>query len=111
MNDSIQLQTNEIEWREFDDAPGVYFKTLRKHKSGGLTMLLRFDAGARYHTHRHPGGEEYFVLEGELNDLGRTWPKGSYIWHPPDSAHRPFSTNGCVVLVNLPEAVDIVDRD
>jgi len=108
MSESIQIQTEDMPWREFKDAPGVAFKTLRKHENGGLTLLLRFEPGARYHTHRHPGGEEYFVLEGELQDLGKDWPAGSYIWHPPGSTHRPASKTGCTVLVTLPQPVELL---
>lgn len=107
MEQGIQIRSDEREWRAFGDAPGVHYKTLRKHAEGGLTILLRFDPGARYHTHRHPGGEEYYVLEGELDDLGKTWPSGSYIWHPPGSVHRPASKSGCVVLVVLPQSVEL----
>lgn len=108
MEQPIQILADELEWREFKDAPGVSYKTLRKHSNGGLTILLKFAPGARYHGHRHPGGEEYYVLEGELDDLGKTWPTGSYIYHPPSSAHRPSSKAGCVVLVVLPEAVELL---
>lgn len=108
MEQGIQIRTSEREWRAFPDSPGVLYKTLRKHPNGGLSILLRFEPGARYHTHRHPGGEEYYVLEGELDDLGKAWPTGSYIWHPPGSVHRPASKAGCVVLVILPEAVELL---
>lgn len=108
MSESIQIIAAKRDWREFGDTPGVRYKTLRKHANGGLTILLKFDAGARYHAHRHPGGEEYFVIEGVLEDLGKSWPAGSYIWHPPGSAHRPFSKEGCEVLVILPEAVELL---
>jgi quercetin dioxygenase-like cupin family protein len=113
MPDTIQIQANALEWREFEDAPGVRYKTLRKHPStssgqAGVTLLLKFDPGARYHAHRHPGGEEYYVLEGELQDLGKSWPAESYIWHPPGSVHRPASKQGCTVLVVLPAAVELI---
>jgi anti-sigma factor ChrR (cupin superfamily) len=88
--------------------PGVSYRTLRKHENGGLTLLLKFEPGARYHTHRHPGGEEYYVLEGELDDLGKTWPRGSYVHHPPGSTHRPSSKAGCVVLVILLQPVELL---
>ncbi|MHC4840333.1 MAG: cupin domain-containing protein [Planctomycetota bacterium] len=106
MSDSIQIQCNDVEWREFEDAPGVRFKVLRKHDNGGISLLLQFDAGASYHGHRHPAGEEYYVLEGTLDDLGKRWSAGSYIWHPEGSVHRPSSTDGCVVLVILPEPIE-----
>ncbi|MCB9894601.1 MAG: cupin domain-containing protein [Planctomycetes bacterium] len=114
MTEPIQILADEREWREFPDAEGVAYKTLRKHPStssgqaGGLTILLKFAPGARYHGHRHPGGEEYYVLEGELDDLGKSWPAGSYIWHPPGSAHRPSSKTGCVVFVVLPQPVELL---
>jgi quercetin dioxygenase-like cupin family protein len=108
MPEPIRIQTAEREWREFADNPGVSYKTLRKAESGGLTLLLKFEPGARYHTHRHPGGEEYYVLEGALDDLGKSWPAGSYIWHPPGSAHRPASKAGAVVLVILPQPVELL---
>lgn len=108
MTHAIQIRVEEREWREFSDNPGVAYKTLRKHDNGGLTLLLRFAPGTRYHTHKHPGGEEYYVLEGELQDLGKSWPAGSYIWHPPGSVHRPASKAGCVVLVILPQSVEFM---
>lgn len=105
---AIQRLTQEMEWREFADTPGVSYKTLRKGEDGSLTLLLKFAAGAAYHTHRHPAGEEYFVLEGELEDLGKAWPAGSYLWHPPQSTHKPRSSKGAVVLVLLPKAVELL---
>jgi anti-sigma factor ChrR (cupin superfamily) len=108
MDGAIQIQPGDCEWREFSHAPGVSYQTLRKHEGGGLTLLLRFEPGARYPTHRHPAGEEYFVLEGALEDLGRSWPAGSYLWHPPGSIHRPASRHGCTVLVHLPQGVEIL---
>ena len=104
--DSIAFNTTEREWREFADNPGVSYKTLRKHEQGGVTLLLKFDPGARYHAHRHPGGEEYYVVEGVLDDMGKGWPAGSYIWHPPGSSHRPASKSGAVVLVTLPQPIE-----
>jgi len=111
MHKPIQILVQERPWREFADAPGVSYKTLRKHgpeAEAGLTILLKFEPGAKYHSHRHPGGEEYCVLEGVLNDLGKEWPSGSYIWHPPGSAHRPFSNAGAVVLVVLEKGVELL---
>lgn len=108
MSEGIQIKTQEREWRSFPDVEGVSYKTLRKHENDGLSILLKFEPGARYHTHKHPGGEEYYVIEGVLQDLGQDWPAGSYIWHPPGSVHRPSSKEGCVVLVILPEPVELL---
>ena len=103
------LDTQAMPWRPFDEAPGVHFKVLKTHQPGtGVTLLLRFDPGAGYPTHRHPGGEEYLVLEGELVDAGRTYGVGTYVFHPPGSVHRPTSQSGATVLVFLPEAVEVL---
>jgi quercetin dioxygenase-like cupin family protein len=98
-----------MDWRPFDEAPGVSFKVLKTHKPGtGVTLLLRFDAGASYPAHRHPEGEQYYVLDGELVDAGRAYGPGTYVFHPPGSVHRPSSTSGATVLVFLPAAIELV---
>jgi len=103
------LDTAAMPWRVFDDAPGVSFKVLKTHRPGtGVTLLLRFDAGAAYPAHRHPEGEEYYVLEGELTDGGKRYGAGTFVWHPPGSVHRPESARGAVVLVFLPAAIELV---
>ncbi len=41
---------------------------------------------------RHlPGGAEYLVLEGELEDAEGSYPAGSWLRCPPGSRHRPFT--------------------
>jgi anti-sigma factor ChrR (cupin superfamily) len=107
------LDTDAMEWRAFDEAPGVTFKVLKTHKavgaSGmGVTLLLRFAAGAAYPAHRHPEGEEYYVLDGELVDAGRAYGAGTFVYHPPMSVHRPSSTTGATVLVFLRAAIELV---
>jgi len=103
------LDTDAMDWRAFDEAPGVTFKVLKTHKPGtGVTLLLRFAAGAAYPAHRHPEGEEYYVLDGELVDAGRAYGVGTFVYHPPGSVHRPSSKSGATVLVFLPAAIEIV---
>jgi len=98
-----------LPWRAFSDAPGVEYKVLRRHATaGGLTLLLRFAPGADYPAHGHPAGEEYLILEGSLEDGGRTYRAGDYVYHPPGSAHRPASPEGSTLLVLLPAAIERV---
>ena len=104
-----QVASTAIPWRAFPDAPGVEYKVLRRHATGGgLTLLLRFAPGANYPAHRHPGGEEYFILEGSLEDGGLTYSAGDYVYYPPGSAHRPASREGSILLVLLPAAIEPV---
>lgn len=104
------LATREKPWREFPEAPGVRYKVLRHHaERRGITLLLQFDPGAAYPTHRHPRGEEYYVLQGSLQDGSRTYGAETYVYQPPGSAHRPVSPTGCTLLVTLPAHIEVLD--
>lgn len=103
------LDTDAMPWRPFDEAPGVSFRVLKTHRPGtGVTLMLRFGPGTSYPAHRHPAGEEYYVLEGELTDGGTSYGAGTYVWHPPGSVHAPRSGPGAVVLILLPEGIERV---
>ena len=106
---SVILDTPQMEWRNFTDTPGVHYKVLRHHEGRkGITLLLKFDAGTDYPTHRHPLGEEYYVLEGSLEESGVTYGAGTFVHHPPGSVHRPSSKHGCVLLITLPAHIESV---
>lgn len=103
------LATAEMPWRPFPEAPGVSFRVLKTHRPGtGVTLMLRFEPGTSYPAHRHPGGEEYYVLEGELRDGAEHYGAGTYVWHPPGSVHAPRSDKGAVVLIILPEGIEVL---
>lgn len=107
--ESVVVRADDLPWR---DAPydGVRWKKLAFDPATGKSaVLLRFDPGASYGEHVHPGGEEYWVLEGSLEDGGRTYGAGTYVRHPPGSVHRPSSREGCVLFVSLPEPIEVVD--
>jgi anti-sigma factor ChrR (cupin superfamily) len=101
------VDTASMQWRQFDDAPGVQYKVLRHHSDRqGITLLLQFAAGASYPAHRHPAGEEYYVLEGSLDEAGVHYGVGSFVYHPPGSSHRPRSADGCTLLIHLPAHIE-----
>ena len=104
------LDTQTIEWRSFAEAPGVHYKVLRHHAARrGITLLLRFDPGAHYPAHRHPEGEEYYVLDGDLRDGAQTYGKDTYVYHPPGSVHAPASPHGCTLLITLPAHIERIE--
>jgi anti-sigma factor ChrR (cupin superfamily) len=113
-SDSHAVDTSSLPWRPTPFA-GVEWKKLRHDPATGQSaVLLRFAPGASYGSHRHPAGEQYFVLEGSVDDgsntLGsNTWGPGSYVHHPPGSVHKPRSENGCLLFVTLPEPIEIVE--
>lgn len=101
MTSSKYVDGNALPWRDTPCA-GVRWKKLEyEPESGRSAVLLRFEPGAAYLPHRHPGGEEYLVLEGTLEDGGRSWGAGTWVRHPPGSAHAPRSSQGCLLYVRL----------
>ncbi len=110
---SIRVNANDLPWRP-TPYPGVEWKKLAfdarplDEGGGASAVLLKFVPGATYGTHRHPAGEQYYVLEGSLEDGGQTWRAGSYVQHAPNSAHRPSSKEGCVLFVTLGAPIEIL---
>ena len=103
------MESDALPWRETPHA-GVTWKKL--HFDGRRSVvLLRFEPGASYGAHRHPEGEEYWVLEGSLEDGGATHRAGTWIAHPPGSTHRPRSAEGCLLLVRLEAPIEPIGGD
>lgn len=65
------------------------------------TTIVKFAPDSHFPAHQHGGGEEFFVLEGVFSDESGDYPKGSYVRNPIGSSHRPFTRQGCTILVKL----------
>ena len=103
---SLFVDGPQLPWRD-SPYPGVSWKKLHFDvQSGCSAVLLRFAPGARYGRHRHPAGEQYLVLEGSLEDGGRSYGAGAYVRHPPGSIHRPESREGCLLFVTLETPIE-----
>lgn len=108
-SESLFVDPSALEWRP-TPYEGVEWKKLRfDPATGESAVMLRFAPGAAYGAHRHPAGEEYLVMEGELEDGGTSYGAGSYVYHPPGSAHRPKSPAGCLIYVTLPQPIESLD--
>lgn len=109
-------RTREMDWRPLVETGvktnGIWVKALRFDEATrrAPTFLLRFDAGAAYPEHRHPAGEEAFVLEGEVRFGARNLRAGDYLYTPPGGTHSVYSETGCVLLFIVPEEVEILDQ-
>ncbi|HMG75670.1 MAG TPA: cupin domain-containing protein [Pyrinomonadaceae bacterium] len=106
------VRSDQIEWKLLNEpgVSGVFVKVLRFDKATrrAPTILLKFDAGGTYPAHDHPGGEEIFVIEGDLK-LGKDHLyAGDYLYTSPNGKHAVRSESGCVVLVSVPEEVVIL---
>jgi len=104
--ESLIVASASLPWRDTPHA-GVQWKKLAYDaETGRSAVLLRFEPGASYATHRHPEGEEYLVLEGSLEDGGKSYGAGTYVRHAPGSVHRPSSREGCLLFVSLPKPIE-----
>lgn len=91
-----------LSWED-SPMPGVQRRRLDRvnHEHDRVTTIVRYAPGSHFSPHTHDGGEEFIVLEGIFEDDYGQWPVGSYIRNPPQSRHKPGSTDGCVILVKL----------
>jgi quercetin dioxygenase-like cupin family protein len=70
-------------------------------------FLLNFEAGASYPYHNHPAGEEIFVLNGEAILENTVLSQGDYLYTPPEFRHSVTTKTGCLMLLVVPEEVEI----
>ena len=98
----IVCDTTKMEWFP-SPKPGVWRKPLAREEKerGHATSIVRYDPGADFHSHNHPGGEEILVLDGTFSDATGDFHAGTYFRNPPGFIHAPFSKEGCVILVKL----------
>lgn len=65
-------------------------------------------AKIKYPKHRHPQGEEVFVLKGEMTVGNQKMKAGDYLYSPPGSVHEASTMEGCVFLTILPQPIEII---
>ena len=64
------------------------------------SYVMRMAPGARTVPHRHPGYEDFLILEGELTDSdGRVLRQGDFVSYRPGSFHNSWTDTGCVIAV------------
>lgn len=98
LDQAFVRSAEQLNWRPM--SPGIEVASILKDRSREFSvMLLRFAPGAAAPLHVHEGGEQYYLLEGDLEDGGRLLAPGSFVNHPPGSRHAPRSPSGCLVYV------------
>jgi anti-sigma factor ChrR (cupin superfamily) len=70
------------------------------------TAMVRWAPETYFNPHRHFGGEEIYVLEGVFSDEHGRYTQGSWIRSPHLSHHKPFSVEGCSILVKTGHLLD-----
>ena len=90
---------------QFVDSPLAGISRMMLDRAGGevarATSIVRYAPGSGYSSHTHDGGEEILVLEGVFSDEHGDYPAGTYLRNPPGTSHKPFSLDGCTLLVKL----------
>jgi anti-sigma factor ChrR (cupin superfamily) len=60
-------------------------------------VLLRFAPGTKIDDHGHVDGEEFYIIEGALEDELGSYPSGTWVRQPPGSRHRAAAPDGCLM--------------
>jgi len=99
----IQVDTNISAWQEGRGQ----LKVMPLHDFGGEHVaLVNWPAGEVFPPHIHHGGEEIYVISGELIDEYGRYPAGTWIRSPHLSDHNPFTEVDTLIWVkvgHLPE--------
>ncbi len=102
------VDLDSMEWVQ-SPAAGVWRKRLYldgPEEAAKVTSVVRYEPGARFPEHGHPGGEEILVLEGTFSDQKGHFGAGWHLLNPSDSRHESYSDDGCLLLVKLRQYSD-----
>ena len=95
---STYVDPATLEWEksQFDK---IWKKVLyRNDAAGEMTVLLKWEPGARLPFHKHPEIEQSWVLEGSFYDHDGICRAGQFVWRKPGSLHETPSDEGCLLL-------------
>lgn len=113
-NQNQFIRSSEIEWKPLPEEgiTGIYVKSLLfdDEAKRSPTILLKWDAGAKYPLHDHPAGEEIFVLEGDIHVGNVHLFAGDYLFTAPNNLHAARTDGGCVMLLKAPQEVEIIEK-
>lgn len=94
------LRAGEGTWKP-GPVPGTRVKLLSLDRMrDSATLLMRVDPGARYPPHHHSGGEDCYVISGEIIVAGQRLHAGDFHRAEPDSDHQVLASDtGAEVLL------------
>lgn len=107
----VIIETSKQSWVDSPIKGVQRIRLEREHEeSGRTTSIVEYKPGSYFDSHRHPMGEEIYVLEGVFSDESGDYGPGTYIRNPPKSTHQPFSVEGCKIFVKL-NAMSLDDKE
>ena len=106
MSERFVNNINNLKFEPFDNY-GEPVKGMSWHKisydkkNGGFgTYILKMDTNEKSLPHIHQGFEEFYVIEGELEDAdGIVFKKGEFVSFEPGTQHSSFSEIGALIIV------------
>jgi anti-sigma factor ChrR (cupin superfamily) len=96
-------------WKELP-IRGAWLKFLSIDRERGYAVLLgRLEPGVRYPAHQHEGGEELYILTGDLHIGDRRLVAGDF-HHADSGTSHPvnYSIDGCTLIAVLPAEHELV---
>lgn len=103
----VVVHTQDTSWLP-GMVPGLSVMPLHEFRTQH-TALVRWAPGTHFSAHRHYGGEEILVVDGVFADEYGRYPAGTWIRSPHLSQHRPFSLEGCTILVKTGHLITDAD--
>ena len=94
----ICIDTNTTTWQAGNG--NLMVMPLHEHGSESVA-LVKWPAGEHFKPHTHMGGEEIFVISGELIDEHGRYPAGTWIRSPHMSTHNPYVEQETIILVKV----------
>lgn len=85
----VVVDTCNTEWPA-PYAPGFELMPLHRFRDESVD-LVRWAPNTPYGEHKHPLGEEIFVIEGCFYDEYGAYPAGSWVRYPDRSSHNDFT--------------------
>jgi quercetin dioxygenase-like cupin family protein len=87
---------------------GVHLSPLRVEPGGAGAAVLRFEPGAVSPPHRHPGGEDLYVIHGRLRVGDVVLEARDFLHTPPGGVHDAEAYEESLVLISVPEPVEFL---
>lgn len=98
---SLLVRPEEMVWHEHPALSGVSIAELyRQDGFPEQTRLLRLEPNTDLPFTAMPGGEEIFVIDGDMSDEHGTYQRHSWVRFASGSGHKPRTSKGCTLYVS-----------
>jgi quercetin dioxygenase-like cupin family protein len=104
---TTHVSFEDAEW--MDLGRGVAMAPLRIEGRGAGTAYLRFERGGTSPAHRHPAGEDLYVIRGRLRVGDLILEAQDFLHTPPGEAHDAEAHEETLVLVSVPEPIEFLE--